>query len=63
MDHNAMRTAYLNALALNTVDFKLHQCNSCGADNDGIGEYMTIQSYTQILKIWECQKCLSISKG
>lgn len=58
-----MRTAYLNALELSIDDFKLHQCNSCESDNDGNGEYMTIQSYTQILRIWECQKCLSISKG
>lgn len=53
-----MRGAYLRALNHNVVEFKLHQCNSCGVDNDNIGEYIIVESSSTRIKIWNCQRCL-----
>ena len=52
-----MRGAYLRAL-----EFKLHQCNTCGISNDGFGDYIYIDIYPNPIKIWNCQPCLDDEK-
>jgi hypothetical protein len=56
MDHEAMRDAYLRALNYNVEDFKLHQCNSCGVENDSLGDYIIVQGK---IRIWNCDRCLN----
>lgn len=52
-----MRAAYLRALNYNVFDFKLHQCNSCGTDNNTFGTYALIDAMSSQIKIWYCDPC------
>ena len=53
-----MRAAYLRALNY-IQDFKIHECNACGKDNDSIGDYLFINAGTSKLRIWNCQGCIN----
>ena len=52
-----MRAAYLRALNHNVVDFKLHQCNSCGIENNSFGHYAFVDAISSQIKIWHCDSC------
>ena len=62
VDHYEMRQAYLRALEVPYVDFKLHQCNICGAENNENGDYVFLQISQQTLRMWNCQSCLDEEK-
>lgn len=62
VDHYEMRQAYLRAIESTTIDFKLHQCNICGNQNNNIGEYVFLKDNSLTYKIWNCQSCLDEEK-